>query len=851
MTSDTTTDSKSVTLPQTWQGQWLGWLALATLVTFAWLPWSYRFMVDWPWIIVWQLGFLILGIWLIWMLRQFQLPFKPLGHGLDWAVCAIALSVILSSLFCSFPLVAAKNIAVTMGYGVLLYVTRNWIGNSTLTWERLWMGLGITGGISTVVGLYKWWPQRDFEYLRNPFPLGHHNFVAGYLVLVLPLTIAWSLSRPGWQRITGLAVSGLMLFHLYTTGSRGGMLGIIALATVAVIFAIAQTRGRLRKRLAIALIAGLLAMMIAIITSPRVEHLIQFGPTESNPVPVQIQLDGNMEFRLFLWQGAFNIFQDRPLLGVGPGNMSRMYNLYRPIVSGTSGTYNVQQLHNTPLQLLGELGVLGLGAVVAFAWLVTRLWFRLEQRSLSGEKRLLLYGVGGSLLAYGVSSLTDYQLENIPISTTLLLSVVLLLALADQLDLASPISVSTSQRRTFSLGGIASIGLACFVSFPLTTAMWLDDQARDHFQAGEVSRGVEDLLNASGLVRWDPTYSLELGFQLLKVRNKTPKQERAKELEEGIINAFQEAWQTSPKDNMFLYHLGLFKRQSDPEQAQKLLGQAVQIRFREQSYTTYTYYALATAYLEEGLIDQAITALSLQGLNNPEFLVAKVWNQPRLAELKDAVIEESLTFYKMLLAKLPSESDLYNSVREREILIRWWHQKPFTTEVLNELSPVTQALITAEDSPEVALSIIKTELSKTSDQNPLLLLGAWLDPEEYLETYWKQNTKTDFGDKDQFRATIREQRELRNWISALPEIAPPQKNRTALSIAYRNNDIERQATILQPPELKLHPLPKALNLFPSYPRSFPPLEQLINEIRTEKLNLPHPTQNNFQLNQYQ
>ena len=808
-------------------------------------------MVDWPWIIVWQLGFLILGIWLIWMLRQFQLPFKPLGHGLDWAVCAIALSLLVSNLFSPFPLVGAKYLSIAVGYGVLLYVARNWIDRSRFTWQRLWLGLSATGFIGTLVGLGKWWwwPGRNLDTLRNPFPLGHHNFVAGYLVLLIPLTIALALSRRGWQRWAGLGVNLILLLHLYTTASRGGMLGITVLAVVAVGFAIAETRGRLRTRLAIGLILGLIAMMTVIITSPRVEHLIQFGATELNPIPVQIQLDGNMKFRLFLWEGAWNIFQDKPVLGVGLGNMSRVYNLYRPIVSGTSGTYNVQQLHNTPLQLLGELGLLGWGAITIFALLVARLWFRLYQQPLPRNQRLLLYGIGGSLLGYGISSLTDYQLDNIAISATLLLLVILLLAIADDSPLPSPVPLKKSQRRIFSLAGISSITLACFFSLPLTVAMWLHHQAQDQFELGNNSQAIDHLITASAIVPWDPTYDLELGFRLLRARSHTEDPERSKELKAGATDFFENALAASPTDDIFLYHVGLLQRKENPEGAEAVLRKAVQIQFRAKSYTTYMYYILARADLEneQPPQDQAIAALALQGFNNPEFLLSAVWQESPLAQLKETVLEETLALHQTLLQKLPPDSSLSKRVREREILIRWWHRKPIAQGDINQLRPLPKALITAETSPQKALEIIKTALAKRPNNSHLLLLAAWLDPEQYLDPYFQSKPAVNLGKEEAVRTVIEEKRNLRDWLHAYQPILSANPKRIALSLAYRNYDIHSLSEVLQPQELKINPLVKAFRVFPAYPRSSLPLETFINEVRTERLGLPHPTHNQFQL----
>ncbi len=72
--------------------------------------------------------------------------------------------------------------------------------------------------------------------------------------------------------------------------------------------------------------------------------------------------DGPTLDRWFMARLAVNILRDRPWVGVGPGVMSRVSNLYRPIETG-AGLDHIQQLHSTPTQLAGELGLVGVGSV--------------------------------------------------------------------------------------------------------------------------------------------------------------------------------------------------------------------------------------------------------------------------------------------------------------------------------------------------------------------------------------------------------------------------------------------------------------------------------------------------------
>ena len=94
-------------------------------------------------------------------------------------------------------------------------------------------------------------------------------------------------------------------------------------------------RSKGKKRLIYGSVAaGLLTLFLVIaLQNPRVQRVIKIDTTQGLPT-VQFQVDGQTEDRLFMWRAGFNMLRDRPLTGVGPGNMSRVYNLYRPMILG-------------------------------------------------------------------------------------------------------------------------------------------------------------------------------------------------------------------------------------------------------------------------------------------------------------------------------------------------------------------------------------------------------------------------------------------------------------------------------------------------------------------------------------
>jgi putative inorganic carbon (HCO3(-)) transporter len=420
---------------------WLLWPSVAVFVGFSWLPLSYFRMVGWPWILLWQGGFLALVIWLIVRLRQFQQPFYSLGHGLDGWLLTLMSVLAVSSLRSPFPRVALLNASLAVTYGLGIYAYRNWVDQSWLTRRRLGLGLVTVAAGVALISLTLWRPTADLwqsqnfmTAIRNHQPLGHHNFVGGYLGLMLPLAVAAALSLSGIWRWAAAASVGLITVALYVSGSRGAALGLVVWLLVTWIGGLVRADKTHRWRWGLMGLVTLGGVGLALATNPRIRGWFSTTGTPDGPT-----LD-----RWFMLRLGGNILQDRPLVGVGPGVMSRVSNLYRPIEPG-AGLDHIQQLHNTPVQLAGELGLPGLVLYMAGLFLIGRLWWRLWRLPLTAEDRYLLGGIGGAFLAYGVSSLTDYQLENIPIAGTLLALVVLLISLADAYGLPR-VSQSPSPR---------------------------------------------------------------------------------------------------------------------------------------------------------------------------------------------------------------------------------------------------------------------------------------------------------------------------------------------------------------------------------------------------------------------
>lgn len=120
--------------------------------------------------------------------------------------------------------------------------------------------------------------------IRNPHPLGHSNYTAGLALLCLPV-LAQQVrhSNHRYRRLALFAVT-LSVFVLFTSGSRGGLLGLAALGITMVV-------GSSRPRRQIVwLLAGIVAVAgIMAVANPRIRAFFAPADRQAPPNISQVQ----------------------------------------------------------------------------------------------------------------------------------------------------------------------------------------------------------------------------------------------------------------------------------------------------------------------------------------------------------------------------------------------------------------------------------------------------------------------------------------------------------------------------------------------------------------------------------
>lgn len=841
------------TLSTVWKGQWMGGLSLACLLAFSWIPNSYYMMVGWPWILLWQAAFLLLGAWNIWVIRQFSVPFRLLGYGLDWAVGAALIVNVISALSAEFKAVALWNVLLLGNYVIAFYLLVNWLRQG-LPRKYLWLSLSLAGVVTSIVGLSFWrptpemWLSSDFyAALRNPWPLGHHNFVGGYELLLLPVVASFCLSQRGWKRWLWAGATLIVAVALYVSGSRGAMVGALAVFLIGAPGLLWLHRDRANRRWLIGGLVGLVAILSLVASNPRMRALFTVtASSEGSAIASVAVADGPAQDRLFMLQAAEDIFSTNPLTGVGPGNLSRVYNLYRPLEVG-NGLELVQQLHNTPAQILAELGALGLIAYSCWLIALLRLSIKLHRKLSEAADRYLFYGVCASYLGYGVSSLTDYQLENIGISSTLLVITALLINLGDTYIPASSaeaaVELSRQTRRWLSLGILTFLCASFQLWLMFDAGLYLSSAAFQDIAAGNLVEADAKWAKASSLVAWDPTYSALASEQLISLKPgaETPADQAA--LTQSAIEYLESALKAAPNDTWFNQNLAVLLLESDQSQAAAVYAQRASLLFPRNS--NYTYYTLGLTYLQQGKIEQAVTAFVLESIANPELLIADMWSDELFAPLLPSVLDKVLESDRQILSQTNPASLNYRWLTEQIAMISWWHGRSLEDIDISKTSPLVQAILNVETAPETALSIIKQQLERPVDDPALKLFQTWLAPEKYLDSYLQDFEGTQ-QEKGLLIKHITQNRDIRAWMGSVLTTTPP-RFRNGVGFAYRNLSANEVRQILYPGELRMSFFSGLLGLFAEAPRVFPQLDQAISAAKTTDLSLPPLSKTHFQL----
>jgi O-antigen ligase len=253
-------------------------------------------------------------------------------------------------------------------------------------------------GISSNGRLYWIRQPRMGGWIYGPYV--NHNHYAGLMEMLVPIPLVLSLTKiaSSRTRAAAAAVAAVMVGTIFLSGSRGGMLAIVAEIVILAVLLIKQKQG-LRTAIGIGvflvIVVGLLTWVGGAELSKRIATAGSSHAELSSDIRHNINRDG------------LKMFLKRPVLGWGLGTFPVVYPQFRTFYTN----FFVNEAHNDYLQLLVEMGVLGFGTML---WFLITLYKRAIKKighwtsEISGAVALAcVLGLSGIL----VHSAVDFNLQ--------------------------------------------------------------------------------------------------------------------------------------------------------------------------------------------------------------------------------------------------------------------------------------------------------------------------------------------------------------------------------------------------------------------------------------------------------
>jgi uncharacterized protein involved in response to NO len=794
------TDSRSTSAAFASYRDILGPLAASFYALFTLLPDSSSLVVSWPWVFIWQVALLLPWLWLlrhIWIQRQIP----TLGYGLDYGVGLAVLGLVGSTLLAEFPQQARWYGWAALCGLTAFYALHAWC----ISPERRLNLLKAQGGLSLAfigisLSLWSWQTLRpelgrvadlraagldigfDFSVLelRNWAPIGHQNYVAGYLVLSLPLLLGlWLISKAKWKWVWGVGFA-LGLIDLYTTSSRGGWLGALLISISGGLLLLGHRRLPLKFRWAIG-IALLVSVVGLGLANNRLRSLFLATTADS--------AGGETAFRLITNTTGWAIGLAHPLFGAGPGSVPLLYQKYRPAWAGRAAEL-VYQLHGTPAQIWAEFGGFGIALSIAtmsfLVYLGIRLW-RAQPPGLSGD-RILSWSLLAGLAGYAVVSLTDYQLDMVCIGGTLIIYSVSLLSLLHQYVPSRAVAraAKPSQIAVLCWGMVGLLIAIGIWLAPIHRAWQLSSLGFAALNQKQIEPFQKYLEQAHQLAPWEPYYSYQLGWNLSTANNENPKDKVARLAQS--VDFFRSNVKVSPYQEAGASSLGwlqLFSRQ--PARAMASFFESTHLIPAKRG----GFHSLGASLLGQGKTDLGIEAIALEIIRDPLWLTSPLWRSAQYAPLYPQVQAAVVQTYQKLLQNRPQQDSLTSYLHQCLGGVYWWQGN--LTEAQREWSIsgsyISQQVLNLAQGKSALVSKPREIPSIASES----ILKAWLEPQsrqKWIETALLHATQAQ-PDPKQVQAILigmNQSKSFEQWVKQNSPVGQSSRERAGFGVLSRHID---------------------------------------------------------------
>jgi Flp pilus assembly protein TadD len=325
--------------------------------------------------------------------------------------------------------------------------------------------------------------------------LGQPNWLAAYLLTLIPLTLAFASKNAKYYLLTAI-----YLLAIYFTRSRSGFLGVGTAVGLYFLF----------KRFSLKVVGvvaglGLLALVIA---QSQFNLLGSRVPFDDSAPAIYSGGSSSSQIREVVWRGALDIWKAYPVFGSGVETFAYSYYNFRPVehnlLSEWDFLYN--KAHNEFLNFLATSGAFGL---ISYSLII--FWFTSRAKK-SPEL------VAGFL---GLSVSNFFGFSVVPVGLFFFLFPALSLVGKDD-----SIEIKVKNKQYYFIGNKEAIAItivfliACWFSFRLIS-WWQADKlfnyGRNYLTANQVELGYNYLVEAVSRKPNEPLFRSDLGEAAAKL----------------------------------------------------------------------------------------------------------------------------------------------------------------------------------------------------------------------------------------------------------------------------------------------------------------------------------------------
>ena len=221
--------------------------------------------------------------------------------------------------------------------------------------------------------------------------------------MIIPLSFFLAMNAAGWKKTYYILLTGLFLFVIILSGSRGGFVGLLA--------AFLYCWLRTNKKILTAFIIGILAVFAVLVAPSSYWNEVRSITEEGAET-------GTGEERVYTWGIGWHMFLDNPIMGVGQGNFPYVFQKYELEVTGSEDPFHGRSVagreaHSIYFTMLPELGIIGtsifIGMIIIILKDLKMIKFRSfhhknkRSSSVSNKNYFLALALEGALVSYLVS----------------------------------------------------------------------------------------------------------------------------------------------------------------------------------------------------------------------------------------------------------------------------------------------------------------------------------------------------------------------------------------------------------------------------------------------------------------